>query len=268
MSNMGEGPLARFRRVNRPVAREEGLLIEQLSDETVVYDSEWKEAHCLSPLAAVVFEHCDGHTTVEKLATLASERLGEPVDESGVINALDQLQERRLLAVPPVEGLSRRQMIGKTAAAAGAFAGASLITTIAAPGAIAASGGSATCGVVTCCPCCAGGNNCSDFNKGPCCDAPGTINCQCGANDSRTAGTIGTGVTCGKYCKPGGNNYFTAQLCDSLYQPSPDTPAAQAFRNACVGGQSFPGGGACNCTTCNPANGGTSCLPVPATATP
>ena len=258
---MGEGPLARFKRVNRPVARDEGLLVEQLADETVIYDSQTKEAHCLSPLAAVVFEHCDGDTTIEQLASLASKRMGEPVDESGVINALTQLQERGLLAVPPRDGLSRRQMIGKTAAAAGAVASASLITTIAAPGAIAASGGSATCGTVTCCGCCAGGGGCSSFNKGPCCDAPGTVNCQCGANDSRVAGVTGVGATCGKYCKPGGNNYFTAQLCDSLFQPDPDTPAAQAFRNACVDAQQFPGAAGCSCTTCV-AGGGTSCKPV------
>ena len=60
-----------------------------------------KEAHCLSPLAAVVFAHCDGRTTIEELAALATERLGEPVDEPRVIDALAQLQERDLLAVPP-----------------------------------------------------------------------------------------------------------------------------------------------------------------------
>src|SRR4051812_41208446 len=148
---MREGALSRFSRVKRPVAREEGLLVEQLEDETVVYDSRTKEAHCLSPLAAIVFNHCDGHTTLEQLATLATERLGEPVDESGVIDALAQLQERDLLAVPPRDGLSRRQMVGKTAAAAGALAGASLITTIAAPAAIAAA--SQGCGPLVCCGC-------------------------------------------------------------------------------------------------------------------
>ena len=119
--NMSEGPLARFTRIKRPVARDEDLLVEHLGDETVVYDNRTKEAHCLSPLAAVVFGQCDGRTTVEGLAELATERLGEPVDEAGVIDALAQLQERDLLAIPPRDGLSRRQMIGKSAAAGGAL---------------------------------------------------------------------------------------------------------------------------------------------------
>ena len=130
---MGDVPLDRFTRIKHPVARDEDLLVEHLADETVVYDSRTKEAHCLSPLAAVVFAHCDGRTTVEQLATLAAERLGEPVDPPRVIDALAQLQERDLLAVPPRDGLSRRQMIHKSAAAGGALVGASLITTILAP---------------------------------------------------------------------------------------------------------------------------------------
>ena len=90
-----------FTRRKHPVARDEGLLVEQVADETVVYDSRTKAAHCLSPLAAVVFAHCDGHTTVEELTALAAERLGEPVDPPLVIDALAQLEERELLAVPP-----------------------------------------------------------------------------------------------------------------------------------------------------------------------
>ena len=37
-----------------PLARAEGLLTEEVEAEIVVYDSESKQAHCLSPLAALV----------------------------------------------------------------------------------------------------------------------------------------------------------------------------------------------------------------------
>jgi len=83
-----------------PRAREDGLLVEAVGDETVVYDSKTKEAHCLSPLAAVVFANSNGRTTIEQLASLAAERLGEPVEEEQVLDALAQLEEREFMAVP------------------------------------------------------------------------------------------------------------------------------------------------------------------------
>jgi hypothetical protein len=127
----------------KPLARsDEGLLVEPIGDETVIYDAESKEAHCLGPLAAVVFANCDGHTTIERLASLSAERLGEPVEVEDVLDALAQLEERELMAVPvtPRGGdLSRRDLMRRSA---GVAAGA-LITTVVAPNAIAAQ--TATC---------------------------------------------------------------------------------------------------------------------------
>src|SRR3954454_12575238 len=80
-----------------PVARDEGLLIEHVADEVVVYDAESKEAHCLSTLPAVVFTHSDGYRTVEDLAEVASVKLGEEVTTDRLIDALSQLEERALL---------------------------------------------------------------------------------------------------------------------------------------------------------------------------
>jgi hypothetical protein len=189
-SIMGEGPFARFARIKHPVARDEDLLVEHLDDETVVYDSRTKEAHCLSNLAALVFEHSDGETTIEQLAKLATDRLGEPVDERGVVEALAQLQERDLLAVPPRDALSRRQMIGKTAAAGGALVGASLITTIVAPTAAA----TATHFCTNLCDCC----DCGCKNLGQTCDNGGN-NCCFGSSCSCTHAESGENA---KHCKP------------------------------------------------------------------
>ncbi len=181
MSAMEEGPLARFERVRRPVAREEGLLVENLADETVIYDSRTKEAHCLSPLAALAFAHCDGDTTIEQLAALATDQLGEPVDESRVIEALVELQERDLLAVPPGDGFSRRDMIRRTAVAGAAVAAsAPLITSIVAPTAAMAASGIATgcsgCGKNPDCV----SNHCCQSNAGKQCSQ----GCCVGANNS------------------------------------------------------------------------------------
>ena len=173
-----------------PVARDEGLLVERVGDETIVYDGDSKDAHCLSALAAAVFEHCDGRTSVDKLATLATERLGEPVDRLGVEDALAQLEERQLIAGPPTRGngLSRREMLRNTAAAGAAAASAPLITSIVVPTAAAAA--TPTCGDIFCCPC----NPGAEIGQ-PCCIHPTAIQCNCTAKES--------GISC-KQCKPGG----------------------------------------------------------------
>lgn len=180
-----------MRRTKLPVARDEGLLIEQVADETVVYDDRTKEAHCLSPLAAVVFAHCDGKTNADQLAGIASERLDETVDSDGVLDALGQLEERKLLAVGT---FSRRTMLRKTALAGGVVIGAPLISSVFAPAAIA--GGSATCAQLLCCRC----STANATNKDNCCEIENvTVNCQCVFAQGDPS----------KYCKPAGQAQFT-----------------------------------------------------------
>jgi hypothetical protein len=244
VSKMGEGPLARFTRVKRPVARDEGLLVERLDDETVIYDTDTHEAHCLTPLAAVIFEHCDGRTTIDELSRLAGERVGEPVDKPLVIEALEQLQERGLLAVPPRDGFSRRDMIRKTAVAAGGVAfGAPLITSIVAPGSVAAA--SATCGELLCCACCQNAN----LNKDECCTSTRTftLNCQCTGNRNTDVPVI----TNGKYCKPAGSGAPSDAFCDTLYGgTAADRQAHCSFYQSTAAG----GAGSVNCCACAQAN--------------
>jgi hypothetical protein len=184
-----------------PAAREEGLLIEQVADETVVYDTESKDAHCLSPLAAVVFSHCDGRTTLEEAATLASERLGEPVDVPSVLDALVQLDERDLIADDGRFGMSRRDMLRRSAAVAGAATVAGpLISTVMAQPAIAQS--SATCGPLLCCPC----GTASKGNANDCCFIRGvTLHCECTRADEANTGA--------KNCKPSGVGAKGTEFC-------------------------------------------------------
>jgi hypothetical protein len=178
----------------RPRARAEGLLVEQVNDEIVVFDTRTRKAHCLSPLAAVVFDHADGRTSLEGMAAVASERMDEDVSVESVERALEQLEDNDLLERDP--GMTRRSMMGKSAAVGGAVFAAPLITSVIAP--TAASAASATCGgpppipTVLCCPC----STASDANKDECCKVEGiTNNCQCVKAE-------GDGT---KYCKPSAN---------------------------------------------------------------
>jgi hypothetical protein len=221
-----------------PVARDEGLLVEQVGDETVVFDSESKEAHCLSALAAVVFAHCDGRTTVDELAGLASERLGEPVDAERVMDALAQLEERDLMEprAPSKIGLSRRTMLQRTAALGGAVAASPLITSVIAPTSAAAV--TPGCGVfpttVLCCPCGRTGVG----NKQDCCQfAQGTLQCVCvKAEGSEVNQALD------KWCKPSGVPAEGDVTCQST---------GSQLCSTCLGNQAHPEN--CNLTA------GTNC---------
>ena len=106
-----------------PEARKRGLLVEELEDETLVYDLKTHAAHCLNRSAALVWRECDGKTTVAEMATLLGE-VGLEGDESLVWMALDRLDKAGLLlesATPPGSQirLTRKEMLRAVAAATG-----------------------------------------------------------------------------------------------------------------------------------------------------
>src|ERR671935_458869 len=92
--------LSRKTAVSFPAARADGLLIEQIGSETVVYDTEAKQAHCLRGLASVLFTAADGKTSAEDLAAHAEKALGEPVTYIQVQEAIAQLEACALLDTP------------------------------------------------------------------------------------------------------------------------------------------------------------------------
>jgi coenzyme PQQ synthesis protein D (PqqD) len=108
-----------------PTARSEGLVVEPLDDELLVYDAERERAHSLNAVAAAVWELCDGDRDVGDLAAAASGRLGEPVSEDAVWRALSQLDERRLLVGDLPRRMSGPEFSRRTALARAGLIGAS-----------------------------------------------------------------------------------------------------------------------------------------------
>ena len=144
-SRMGAAPAA---------ARTNGLLVEHVGDETVIYDLDSKEAHCLNALAAQIFALTDGRRKVSELAELATRNLNTVVSEDEVAEAVAQLEERRLLDSPVFvqqSGISRRDALRR-----GVFATV-LITTIGVPVATAA----ATAPIPTGCTGCGQNKDCA-----------------------------------------------------------------------------------------------------------
>ncbi len=80
-----------------PQARKECLVIEELPEETLIYDQERHKAHCLNQTAAFVWGRCDGHTSVAALAKALEDELGIPAGGETVRLALDRLGRAHLL---------------------------------------------------------------------------------------------------------------------------------------------------------------------------
>jgi hypothetical protein len=80
-----------------PAARRDRLIVRELENETLVYDQQRDEAHCLNQTAALVWKQCDGQTSVDEIATRLADELQQKVDPKVVWLALAQLRRKRLL---------------------------------------------------------------------------------------------------------------------------------------------------------------------------
>jgi hypothetical protein len=143
---------------SRPRARRKRLLKEMVGEELLIYDQDSHTAHCLSPIAASVWRHCDGGHDVTELTGLVD------AGESMVIDALHELRGKDLLDAEPelmqdaVVGISRREAIGRVARYGAAAAAAPLIVSATAATPAMASSGTVSCKIVkgsskTCCIC-------------------------------------------------------------------------------------------------------------------
>jgi hypothetical protein len=144
-----------------PRRRTDNLVIRELDDETLVYDTESDEAHCLNQTAALVWKHCDGKTNAREAVQSLQSALGVPVGTDIVWLAVKQLERFHL-----VEGsqkspsVSRRALVLKYAPAALALP---VIMSITAP--TPAQGAS----------CATQGQPCGPPNNPPCCSG---LNCD------------------------------------------------------------------------------------------
>lgn len=144
-----------------PRARKDGLIVQNLPDETLVYDLERDRAHCLNQTAAFVWRHCDGRSNAKEIARALKDKVKQPVDEKLVWLAIDQLGRNHLLkdspAMPPhVAGLNRREVmraLGLTAAVAIPVV-ASIVAPLPAQAATGCASSGQSCASVGCCPGC------------------------------------------------------------------------------------------------------------------
>jgi hypothetical protein len=136
----------------RPLARSEGLIVEELEGECLVYDTATDKAHCLNPSAATIWKHCDGMQTVGELETLVADPAHSKAAPSLVSYCLGQLERAHLLvkserAMDFEMRTSRRELLSKMGIGlAAAAVVVPLVISITAPSASAAlSCASSTC---------------------------------------------------------------------------------------------------------------------------
>ncbi len=99
-----------------PKARTDGVVTERVDGEIVVYDLDNQMGHCLTAVAASVWERCDGRGSPAEIA----QALGRPA--AGVKQALEELQACGLLDDRSAlgEAYSRRQEVKRVATVGGA----------------------------------------------------------------------------------------------------------------------------------------------------
>lgn len=133
----------------RPLARKDGLIVQSLEDEVVVYDNQTEKAFVLSPAAAALWKACDGHRTVRDLAEHLNQQ--SPTTEQVVWYGLGQLNEllEEPVALPrELAGVSRRRFLKMTGAVAAGVT-LPLVVKMMAPAPAAAQ----STGILCCCRC-------------------------------------------------------------------------------------------------------------------
>jgi Coenzyme PQQ synthesis protein D (PqqD) len=148
----------------RPRARAEGIVVQALPDEVLVYDLERHRAHCLNHTAALIWKHCDGQTSVAEMLPVLEQELQAPMPETVVWLALQQLGrahllEERLHRTGEGASMSRREAMRRLGW--GAAVALPLVTSIVAPTAVEAAtclpgGAICTTGVECCSGVCVG----------------------------------------------------------------------------------------------------------------
>ncbi len=119
-----------------PQAKKEELIVRELGEETLVYDLERDRAHCLNRLAALIWQRCDGKTTLADLMRLSQDELPASGREDLVLSALNQLNKAHLLhgelkRPEKTSRFSRREVMRKLGRAAAISL--PLVTSITAP---------------------------------------------------------------------------------------------------------------------------------------
>jgi hypothetical protein len=130
-----EVPVTYQERDWRP-AQASHLVIQQLDEELLIYDTVRNKAHCLNSSMREVWERCDGHSSFLDIVKSLSKKNGKAWNADIVRLALKQLVNKRLLENHPLvtadwKHVSRRHVMKKIGV--GALVALPVIASVAIP---------------------------------------------------------------------------------------------------------------------------------------
>ena len=202
--------------MNKPKARRDNIVVQELENETLIYDLNENRAFCLNETSALIWQLCDGSNSIVDISDELSKKLKINIEIDFVSLALDQLERDGLLdgkSRDYFNGLSRREVVRK-------IGFASIVTLPVVSSLVVPTTASAQSCLIT------GTDNCGNDNS------------QCCSNSCLPVG----GIT-GRCCATGssGANGPGFNLC----QPGPTCPST--FSDLCCSGGSFvnPPAGTC-----------------------
>ncbi len=161
----------------KPKIKRDSIIIQELDEETLIYDMKDNKAFCLNSTSALVWQLSDGTRTVLEISKEMSRHLKELVSEDFILLALDQFQKDDLLEneigfTDYFAGFSRREVIKKIGLTS--LVTFPIVLSVVVPQAIMAQSGAAALGQ----PCTLGSpstcstNNClSVAGNGICCSS-------------------------------------------------------------------------------------------------
>jgi hypothetical protein len=100
----------------KPLGRKGDLVVQEISDETLIYDMNTDRALCLNSTAGKVWAACNGLNSVSEIAQILSNKVAAPVNDDLIWLAINQLDRNNLLEKrkpEDVNPLGRREVIKK-----------------------------------------------------------------------------------------------------------------------------------------------------------
>jgi hypothetical protein len=88
--------------MDRPL-RKEGVLLEKLEDECLLYDENQMKLHVLNPVAGFVWEMCDGATSISDMEEKVRENFevpGEVTLKEDLLDIIREFADLELLSFP------------------------------------------------------------------------------------------------------------------------------------------------------------------------
>lgn len=199
---------------DNPLSRKDNIVIQEIDGEILIYDLSRNKALCLNETSAMVWNLCDGKTSVAEMSRILTKKVKGNVSEDIVWLAVHQFQKDDLIEksnqfTTPFDGMNRREIVKKIGFAS--MIALPIISAVLAPTAVSAQ---STCG----CSGPAGGRSfsggCSCAMNSDCCSnvcgGGGTTCTLVAANPAGAAGCCNSGV-----CPPAnGTNVPPGCLCN------------------------------------------------------